>query len=169
MADLMTNTTVANEFTDSIENMYLLLALDNQEYAISIKYVVDIINMQPITRVPNCPHFIAGITNLRGKVIPIIDLRLRFGKMSQAYTERNCIIFLEENGATVGLVIDSVSSVTEIDESMISPPPAVSGSFESGFIEGVGRTENGIKLILDCRMVLGDDLIPPTDEFNEMY
>lgn len=147
------------EEEDTLSGKYLVFNLDGQEYAIAILYVVDIINVQPVTRVPNCPVFVRGITNLRGKVIPIIDVRIRFGKPPQDYNERTCIIVVELNEITVGMIIDSVSEVLTLNPDSISPPPSFSSSVDTRFIEGIGRAENGIKLILDCKTVLDDDLV----------
>ena len=152
----------------AVQGKYLVLSLGEQQYAIAIEYVVDIINVQPITRVPNCPHFIMGITNLRGKAIPTVDLRLRFGKEPQEYTDRTCIIVLEDLGAAVGLIVDSVAEVIDLDDDQIAPPPSFNQSFESRFIQGVGKAENGMKLILDCKTVLDDNRLNDSSE-NDDY
>jgi purine-binding chemotaxis protein CheW len=121
--------------------------------------VVDIIQHQAITPVPNCPIFVKGITNLRGKVIPIIDLRLRFGKEPQEYNDRTCIIVLEERGVTVGLVVDSVATTLDLDDDQIAPPPTFAQGLDTRFIRGVGHSSDGVTLILDCQMVLDDNLV----------
>lgn len=155
-------------FEDTVHGKYLVLSLGEQQYAIAIEYVVDIINVQPITHVPNCPSFVMGITNLRGKAIPTVDLRLRFGKVQKEYTDRTCIIVLEEQGASVGLIVDSVAEVINLDDSQISPPPSFNQSYESRFIQGVGKADSGIKLILDCKTVLDDNLVGAFGD-NEEY
>ncbi|MDR2931901.1 MAG: chemotaxis protein CheW [Oscillospiraceae bacterium] len=168
MSDMMTNTAVSDEADfNATEGQYLVFFLDGQEYAIAIEFIVDIINVQPITKVPNCPDFVIGITNLRGKFVPIIDMRLRFGKPQVEYTDRTCIIVLEDMGESVGLVIDSVSEVIDLDDSQISPPPSFNQSYESRFIQGIGKAENGIKLILDCKTVLDDRLTEASEEDEE--
>lgn len=150
---------------DTMHGKFLVFYLDEQEFAIAIRYVVDIINVQPVTRVPNTPDFVLGITNLRGKVIPIIDVRTRFGKAMKEHNDRTCIIVLEERGATVGMVIDSVSEVITLEDEDISPPPRLNNGIDARFIEGVGKTENGIKLILNCLAVLDDERsLPGNDE-----
>jgi purine-binding chemotaxis protein CheW len=141
---------------DTMQGQYLAIYLDDQQFGIAIEYVVDIIQVQPITRVPNCPGFITGITNLRGKVIPIMDLHLRFGKPPVEFTDRTCIIVLEEDGATVGLIVDSVSVVLNLGDDQISPPPSFIHGVDTKFIEGVSRGEHGVTLILDCKNVLDD-------------
>lgn len=162
MSDLMTDTMLMEqEDEDTMRNKFLVFNLDGQEYAIAIEFVVDIINVQPVTRVPNCPDFVCGITNLRGKVIPIIDVRLRFGKPQQEYDDRTCIIVVELGDISVGMIVDSVTEVLTLEDDSISPPPSFTDSAEARFVEGIGKTENGIKLILDCRTVL-DDYGTPT-------
>lgn len=145
------------QIQDAMHGKYLVFFLDEQEFAIEIKYVVDIINIQPITRMPNVPDFVKGLTNLRGKVIPIIDVRLRFGKAPQEYNDRTCIIVVEMHDSQVGLVIDQVSEVYTFNDDQIAPPPAFNTAPEARFVQGIGKAANGIKLILDCKMVLDDN------------
>jgi len=152
---------------DTMEGQYLAINLDDQQFGIPIEFVVDIIQVQPITRVPNCPAFITGITNLRGKVIPIMDLRLRFGKLPQEFTDRTCIIVLEENGAAVGMIVDSVSVVLNLDDAQISPPPTFHQGLDTKFIQGVNRSENGVTLIMDCTTVLDDGALMSGEEEEE--
>ncbi len=155
------------EEEDTITGKYLVFDLDNQEYAIPIVNVQDIIKIQPITRVPNCPEYVTGITNLRGKVCPIVDVRMRFGKPPQQYHERTCIIVVEDAGHPVGMIIDSVREVITLDEENISPPPAFSTGMDSKFIQGVGRTESGVKLILNYAAVLNDAMFDIQTEEEE--
>jgi purine-binding chemotaxis protein CheW len=158
---------LAVEEEDTITGKYLVFDLDNQEYAIPIINVQDIIKIQPITRGPNCPEYVTGITNLRGKVCPIVDVRMRFGKPPQEYHERTCIIVVEEDDQPVGMIIDSVSEVITLEEENISPPPAFSSGMDSKFIQGVGRTENGVKLILNYAAVLNDPMFDIHTEEEE--
>jgi len=162
MAEELKGTAVTEADYDSEDTMrgkFLVFFLDGQEFAIPIEYVEDIINVQPVTKVPNCPDFVCGITNLRGKVIPIVDVRIRFGKMPQEYNDRTCIIVVENKGMSVGLIVDSVSEVITLDEDDISAPPSLNTNIEARFIMGVGKAETGIKLILDCPTVLDDDIL----------
>ncbi|MCL2579012.1 MAG: chemotaxis protein CheW [Oscillospiraceae bacterium] len=152
---------------DTMQNKYLVFLLDSQDFAIPIRHVVDIINVQPITRVPNTPEYVKGITNLRGKVIPIVDVLTRFGKQHMEYNERTCIIVVEYKGASVGMIIDSVSEVVGIDSDHISPPPTFSDSAEAKFIQGIGRTENSVRLILDFLAVLEDSMYMTDDSDSE--
>ena len=153
-------------YEDTMQSKYLVFCLDSQQFAIAIYNVIDIINLQPITRVPNCPDYISGITNLRGKVIPIIDLRIRFGKQmrEKGENDRICIIVVEYSDMQVGIVVDSVDEVLTMPEGAISPPPAFNSSSESRFIEGVARVENNVYLLLNCIEVLGQEYLPLIDE-----
>ncbi len=157
MAEINSNLVPMEQEEDTMHGKYLVFDLDHQEFAIPIAHVIDIINLQPITRVPNCPDYVKGITNLRGKVCPIIDVRMRFGKEPVEYHDRTCIIVVEEQEAPVGMIIDSVSEVITLDDENISPPPKFSTSAEARFIQGVGRSDTGVKLILDYQAVLGED------------
>lgn len=164
MSDMMPDILqTEEEQEDTISNKFLIFDLDNQEYAIAIQHVVDIINVQPVTHVPSCPEFVRGITNLRGKVIPIIDVRLRFGKFQQDYNERTCIIVVEMGDVSVGMIVDSVKEVITMEENQIAPPPSFQNGVDVRFVSGVGKAEDGIKLILDCHTVLDDYAIPAAD------
>lgn len=153
---------------DTMHGKYLVFYLDEQEFAIAIKYVVDIINIQPITRMPNVPDFVRGITNLRGKVIPIIDVRIRFGKGLKEYNDRTCIIVVELGDMQVGLVIDQVSEVITLEDGQISPPPAFNQTPEARFVMGIARTDNGVKLLLDAKMVINDDVMDFSADMDTM-
>lgn len=142
---------------DDMHGKYLIFYLNNQEFAIAIRYVVDIINIQPFTPIPNVPEYVRGITNLRGKVIPIIDVLLRFGKPAQEYNDRTCIIVVELDGMQVGLIIDQVAEVITLDDENISPPPAFNNTPETRFVCGIGKIDTGVKLILNVTAVLENE------------
>ena len=173
MADMMDTALAldAEQEEDTLKGKYLVFFLDGQEYAIPIGNVIDIINIQPITRVPNCPEYVRGITNLRGKAIPIIDVRIRFGKEPQQHNDRTCIIVVEDQGSSVGLIIDSVSEVVNLPDEMISPPPTFSGmGSESKFVQGIGRSETGgVKLILDYKAALNDSMYMMAPSGDEAF
>ncbi|MCL2034621.1 MAG: chemotaxis protein CheW [Oscillospiraceae bacterium] len=162
MSEIMTGTTMSGEIDneDTMHNKFLVFELEAQQYAIAIEHVTDIINVQPVTRVPSCPDFVCGITNLRGKVIPIIDVRIRFGMAERDYDDRTCIIVVDLHNVSVGMIIDRVSEVITLDEDDIAAPPTFSNVVDVRFIKGIGKTDHGIKLILDCAAVLDDFGIP---------
>jgi purine-binding chemotaxis protein CheW len=122
--------------------------------------IKEIIGMLPITSVPQVPPHVKGVINLRGKVIPVTDLRLRFGIEEAPYTERTCIIVVESISGgqiqLIGVVVDAVSEVLNIKPEEIEPPPAFDGSVTIDFILGLAKCAGGVKILLDIDRVLGD-------------
>ena len=145
--------------TDYLDGKYLTFTLAEEEYGISILKVKEIIGMMPITPVPQTPDFIKGIINLRGKVIPVIDMRMKFDMGTVEYTERTCIVVVEvgSNSGTIfiGIVVDSVSEVLNIKAEEIEKTPAFGCQLDTGFILGMAKTEAGVKILLDINRVLG--------------
>ncbi len=141
------------------EGKYLTFSLAGEEYGIGILKVREIIGMMPVTPVPRTPDFVKGVINLRGKVIPVIDLRLRFGLDAAAYTERTCIIVVEILGDTgavpMGIVVDAVSEVLNIRATDIENTPAFGVKLNTDFILGMAKTDGGVKILLDIDKVLG--------------
>ena len=141
------------------EGKYLTFSLAGEEYGIGILKVREIIGMMTVTPVPQTPEFVKGVINLRGKVIPVIDLRLRFGLQATAYTERTCIIVVEIQGETsalpMGIVVDAVSEVLNIRGADIENTPAFGVKLNTDFILGMAKTEGGVKILLDIDKVLG--------------
>jgi purine-binding chemotaxis protein CheW len=134
------------------EGKYLTFFLAQEEYGIGILYVKEIIGMMPITSVPKTPNFVKGVINLRGKVIPVIDLRLRFLIEESEYTERTCIIVVETIGSygdtVMGIVVDSVSEVINIKEESIEPAPAFGSSLNIDYILGMAKLKGGVKILI---------------------
>jgi purine-binding chemotaxis protein CheW len=137
---------------------YLTFTLKNEEYGIGILKVKEIIGMMPITSVPRTPEFVKGVVNLRGKVIPVIDLRLKFSMESIDYSERTCIIVVEvdsESGTVlIGIVVDAVSEVLNIKEQDIEETPAFGTRLNTEYILGMAKMEGGVKILLDIDKVL---------------
>ena len=125
-----------------------------EEFSVEILKVQEIIRMFEITRVPRASEFVEGVINLRGKVIPVIDLRRRFGLPALERTERTRIIVVNSSGKVVGLIVDSVSEVLRLDNSTIEPPPDVVGNVEAEYIDGVGKLENRLIVLLNLDKVL---------------
>ena len=146
------------EQEDTLKGKYLIFSMGNELYGIEIRYITEIIVIQPITIVPEMPKYIKGITNLRGKIIPVMDARLRFKKAVREYDDRTCIIVLETNDISTGLIVDSVSEVIAIADEDIAPPPDINKSALK-FIKGVGKADGNVKLLLDCQKILIDDEI----------
>ncbi len=140
------------------EGKYLTFSLAGEEYGIGILKVKEIIGMMPITIVPQTPSYIKGVINLRGKVIPVVDLRVKFMMEATDYTERTCIIVVEilAAGRTIlmGIVVDSVSEVLNIKETDIEATPAFGTKLDTEFILGLAKIGSGIKILLDIDQVL---------------
>jgi len=128
---------------------YLSFYICDVEYAVSIKYVTDIIKILPITFLPNLPEYIKGIINLRGKIVPVIDMRMRFGREATEYTDAACIIVMEYTNIVVGILVDSVAEVTDIKISNIMDPPKHSNVDQSRFISGISNNDGKVKLIIN--------------------
>jgi purine-binding chemotaxis protein CheW len=140
---------------DTLKGRYLTFSLGNESYGIEIRYVTEIIGIQPITEVPELPDYVKGIINLRGKIIPVMDVRLRFRKQFREYNDRTCIIVIDIQAISIGLIVDSVSEVIAIPDNEIVAPPDVSRE-GSRFISGIGKVSNEVKLILDCDKLLNE-------------
>jgi purine-binding chemotaxis protein CheW len=145
------------------EGKYLTFSLAGEEYGIGILKIKEIIGMMPITPVPQTPEFFKGVVNLRGKVIPVIDLRLKFGMEAADFTERTCIIVVEIDAASgtvmTGTVVDSVSEVLNIRGEDIEDTPAFGTNLNTDYILGMAKTEGGVKILLDIDRVLSDEEI----------
>lgn len=147
---------LALEEEDTQKGKYLTFLLGSEFYGIEIKYVTEIIGIQPITEIPELPEYIKGIINLRGKIIPVMDVRLRFKKPAKEYNDRTCVIVVDIKDISVGLIVDSVSEVLSIeDEEIVSPPDVKKGG--NKYIKAIGKVGDEIKLILDCDKLLSDD------------
>ena len=140
------------------EGKYLTFRLNNEEYGIGILKIKEIIGMMPITTVPQTPEFVKGVINLRGKVIPVVDLRLRFGMDTIDYTERTCIIVVEIEGESgtvmIGIVVDAVSEVLNIKGEDIEETPTFGTKLNMEYILGMAKMEGGVKILLDIDRVL---------------
>ena len=143
---------------DTQKGKYLTFSLGQEFYAIEIKFVTEIIGIQPITEVPELPGYVKGIINLRGKIIPVIDVRLRFKKKPIDYNDRTCIIVVEMKDVSVGLIVDNVSEVLSISDEDIVPPPDMNKRAENKYIKAIGKVGNDVKLILECEKLMNDDV-----------
>jgi len=132
---------------------YLTFFLGNEEYGLKILAVHEIIGMMPVTRVPRTPDFIRGVINLRGKVIAVVDLRIRFD-MEVVETQDVCIIVVQVRGIQMGIVVDRVSEVVNIAPEEIEPPPSFGVDVPTDFLLGIGKSQGRVKLLLDIDHVL---------------
>jgi len=144
------------EDEDTQEDKYLTFILSQEEYGIEIRHVTEIIGIQNITEVPDMPHYIRGVINLRGKVIPVMDVRLRFGLEERAYDDRTCIIVINIDEQSVGLIVDRVSEVLDIPKGDVEPPPKVKKGESSRFIKGMGKVGDQVKILLNEYQLLFD-------------
>lgn len=144
-----------------IAGKYLTFKLGVEVYGFEIQKVNEIISMQSITSLPNTPVFMKGVINLRGKVIPVIDLRIKFGMPEKDVTDMTCIIVMqvrhEDKIITMGVIVDEVSEVLEITTQEIEPPPSIGLVVDSDFILGMAKTETSVKILLDIDKVLAPE------------
>lgn len=136
---------------DTQKDKYLTFRLTDESYGIDISVVIEIIGIQPITTVPEVPEYVRGIINLRGKIIPVVDMRLRFGKDFRTYTDRTCVIVIDVHEVPIGLIVDGVAEVLDITEDHIVPPPSLKAA-QNRYIRGIGKTgkaDENITLLLD--------------------
>jgi len=139
------------------QSMFMTFKCGDEVFGIEIKYVEEIIQFQSITTIPEVEDYIKGLINLRGKIIPVIDVRMRFGLEPLEYTDRTCIIVINVNDTEVGLIIESIAKVATIDADDILPPPTLShGSEQNKYVYGIGKTMEGVKLLLDPEKLVND-------------
>ncbi|MBX4263322.1 chemotaxis protein CheW [Clostridium estertheticum] len=142
---------------DTQKGKFLTFSVGKESYGIEIKFVTEIIGIQEITEVPELPDYVKGIINLRGKIIPVIDVRLRFRKEAKDYNDRTCIVVINIKETVVGLIVDNVAEVINIDDSDIVPPPQMKTGFHNRYVRGIGKVGNEVKLLLDCDKLLNDE------------
>jgi purine-binding chemotaxis protein CheW len=132
---------------------YLTFLLDKEEYGVEILKVREIIGLMDITKVPQTPEFVEGVINLRGKVIPVIDLRTKFGLSRAEYNDQTCIIVVDV-GTMMGIIVDTVNEVHDIPSAQIEPPPKFGAAVDTTFILGMGKVKDEVKILLDIDKVL---------------
>lgn len=142
---------------DTQEGRYLTFSLGGESYGIEIRYVTEIIGIQPITEIPELPDYVKGIINLRGKIIPVMDVRLRFKKEPKEYNDRTCVIVVDIHDMSIGLIVDSVSEVLAIPEQDIVEPPQMKKGYRNQYIKSIGKVGSDVKLLLDCDMLLTEE------------
>ena len=156
---LATSSSVAAQFAGK----YLTVALDNESYGVAVLKVREIIRMQKITPVPQMPEFVKGVINLRGRVIPIIDLRLKFG-LKAAFADRTCIVVVQVKLPTsqtvqMGLIVDSVEEVVNLAAGEIEPTPDFGTRIDTGYILGMAKIKGAVKTLLDIDRVVSPDTV----------
>jgi purine-binding chemotaxis protein CheW len=136
---------------------YLTFFIDEQLFAIPSSQVVEIIRMQPITYIPKLPPFVIGVINLRGKIVPLIDLRLKFNKEPREYDDYTSIIVVETGDLSVGFIVDRVNDVTDVSKNQISDSPKLAKDTTNGFITGIATLFGEAVMLLDTMKILSDD------------
>lgn len=148
---------------DTQKDKYLTFHIGTEDYGIAIANVTEIIGIQSITEIPEMPDYIKGVINLRGKVIPVMDVRSRFKLEPRAYDERTCIIVVEIDSTAVGLVVDRVNEVADIPEDQVEPPPK-SKRKGGGYIQGIGKIGKEVKILLDINKILYEEELESISE-----
>lgn len=144
------------EEEDTQKDKYLTFSLEDELYGIEIKYVIEIVGMHPITRVPELPDYVKGIINLRGKIIPVVDARAKFRKAEKEYNDRTCIIIVEMKSLSVGLIVDAVSEVAKILAENLEEPPNLNKNAKR-YIRYIGKNSDKVVMILDCDRLLEEE------------
>jgi len=139
---------------------YLTFNLVEEDYGIDILQVVEIIGITNITPLPQVSNHVKGVINLRGKVILVIDLRLKFNLEEAEYTSETCIVVLSHLDFLMGIIIDRVKYVIDIESQEIEPPPPLRSETQAGYIIGLGKVEGKINILLDIKKILDEDLSP---------
>ncbi len=145
---------VQEEEEDTQKDKYLTFHLGREVYAIEIRYVTEIIGILKITPIPEMPDHVKGVVNLRGKIIPVMDVRTRFHLDPRAYDERTCVIVVHLQETDVGLVVDTVSEVADLPEANIEPAGGLAQGQGTAFIKGIGKVGDDIRIILDVDKLL---------------
>ena len=146
---------------------YLTFTLGEEAFGIEISFVTEIVGIQKINEIPEAPNYVKGIINLRGKIIPVIDMRLRLKKSSAEYTDRTCIVVIDIQTLSAGLIVDSVDEVVMIPDTSIVPPPSFQTGFQNRYIKGIGKSGENIRLLLDCERLFRDEELQSLNDMND--
>lgn len=145
--------------TDEMENMYLNFVVGHEIYGVEIRHVIQIIGMQEINEMPDMPPGMKGYINLRGSVIPVVSMRLRFGKFEEDYTERTCIVVVLIGEKQIGLIVDAIQETITIEPEDISPAPTTGEGSEVPYICGIARLVGGrTAVMIDVQKLFSQDM-----------
>lgn len=155
---------------DTQKGKYMTFKSGNEYFGLEIQYVNEIIQLQAITAIPETEDYIKGLINLRGKVIPVVDVRLRFKQEPFEYNDRTCIIVINIKSMMVGLIVEKIAEVVEIKEDNILPPPSVgrTDKVQNKYVYGIGKVGDTVKLLLDPDKLLNDQDLTVVEQANEM-
>jgi purine-binding chemotaxis protein CheW len=146
----------SNRDRETLEQI-ITFKVAKENYGVEIQMVKEVLRQREITRLPKAPAFVKGVINLRGDVIPVIDLREKFGFEEEEYTDKTRVIVVEVDQKSIGMIVDSVSHVVRLAESQIEPPPALVGGVSSEFIRGVGKFDDRLVVLLNINKILTMD------------
>lgn len=155
------------EDEDTQKDKYLTFHLAGEEYGVEIRHVTEVVGLQKITAIPDMPDFVKGVVNLRGQVIPVMDVRNRFKMPHREYDERTCVIVLKIQDTSIGLVVDEVQEVLDIPENNLEPPPKVSRAASSRFVRGLGKVGDEVKIILEVDKLLFEDELAQAADWTD--
>ena len=160
----------ASKEGDTQKGKYMTFKSGNEYFGLEIQYVNEIIQLQAITAIPETEDYIKGLINLRGKVIPVVDVRLRFKQEPFEYNDRTCIIVINIKSMVVGLIVEKIAEVVEIKEDNILPPPSVGRAdrVQNKYVYGIGKVGDSVKLLLDPDKLLNDEDLSVVEQANEM-
>lgn len=148
-------------------SQYLTFIIENEYFGIDISTVIEIIGMQKITQMPQQPDYVNGVINLRGKIIPTIDVRTRFGKPKAEYDERTCIIVVDVKDIMVGFIVDRVDEVIAIPDDKISQPPIFNSDFKGKYVKGIAKIEENIIMLLESALLLSEEELSEAQNIQE--
>jgi purine-binding chemotaxis protein CheW len=140
-----------------MENQLVVFDLANEHYGVDISIVESIIKMQHITTVPHAPRFVEGLTNLRGAVLQVIDLRKRFGLLAKDVSQETRIVIVEVDGTRVGMIVDAVTAVLRVPEGTVEPPPSTVTAVDSTYIAGIAKVDERLVILLDLGKVFSTE------------
>ncbi len=154
---------------DAQKGKFMTFQTGKEYFGISISYVNEIIAMQPITAIPEVDEYVKGLINLRGKIIPVIDVRVRFKMEPKEYTDRTCIIVIDVKSTTVGLIVEKIAEVDTIVDDDIVPPPALGHKDKerNKYVYGLARTGDTVKLLLDPEKLIKQEVLEVLEEIQE--
>jgi len=150
---------------DAQLDKYITFKSNNEYFALELSVVQEIIGIQPIMEIPETEDYIKGLINLRGKIIPVIDVRVRFRQEPFEYTDRTCIIIISVKGTVVGLIVETIAEVVTIPKASITPPPSLGqGMSKNKYVYGLGKVGESVKMLLDPEKLIRDDEIIMLDQ-----
>lgn len=160
---------IEDEDDSSQEDKYLLFNLGDEEYGVNISMVQSIEELQKIVSVPEMPEYVKGVINLRGKVIPVVDLRLKFHMEEREYDDRTCLIITRIDSQDIGFIVDTVSEVEDIRAKDIEPAPEFSSRAEkNNYIAGIGKVGEEVKILLNVGNILSSDELETITEKGDL-